>query len=75
MPIGSIAQLPTNAHERGHVRDTHHGEVQRVAFRGRARGQSVTQCVVNVSLDSLPIVLVPACASRRTQLENLNFLL
>ena len=68
MPIGSIAQLPTNAHERGHVRDTHHGEVQRVAFRGRARGQSVTQCVVNVSLDSLD----PDTFRRLTRLGQLD---
>lgn len=75
MPIGSIAQLPTNAHERGHVRKTHHGQVERVTLGVGARRQSVTHCVVNVSLDGLPIVLVPAGASRRTQLEDLNLLL
>jgi hypothetical protein len=75
MPIGSIAQLPANAHERGHVRKTHHGQVERITLGVGARGQSVTQCVVNVSLYGLPIVLVPAGASRRTQLENLNLLL
>ncbi len=51
MPIGSIAQLPTNAHERGHVRKTHHGQVERITLGVGALGQSVTQCIVNVSLE------------------------